>query len=215
MAEEQSNQETKPLTREEWRQRLAEEGREETIKKEMIRLGFWKDKPLSPEEKRQAAIEEAEIERLEKELTELRQESNKLNNVKELLKKARKKRIEESKRKRAERKALLEKQRAEAKDRRKAYRESHIVHAGQGVSAGLQTWTIDEERLKQWDLPLLRSAMELSEAIGLSLSQLKWLTYHRDTATLCHYYRFTIPKKMEASGNYRLPSPPYVRRSLG
>lgn len=135
MEEEQTDTETRPLTKEEWIQRVMEEGREETIKKEMIRLGFWIDKPLSLEEERQIAIEQEEIKRLQEELAELRKEHSKLANLKYLLREARKKRIEESKRKRAERKAWLERQRAEAKARWEAYKESHIIHAGEGVSA--------------------------------------------------------------------------------
>ena len=161
MGEEQTDTGIRPLTREEWRQRMMEEGREETIKKEMIRLGFWTEKPLSPEEERQAAIEQEEIKRLQEELAELKKEHSRLGNIKQLLREARKKRIEESKRKRAERKALLEKQRAEAKARWEAYKESHIIHAGEGVSAGLNSWKNDEQKLMELGLPLIGSALAL------------------------------------------------------
>lgn len=212
MGEEQTDTGIRPLTREEWRQRMMEEGREETIKKEMIRLGFWTEKPLSPEEERQAAIEQEEIKRLQEELAELKKEHSRLGNIKQLLREARKKRIEESKRKRAERKALLEKQRAEAKARWEAYKESHIIHAGEGVSAGLNSWKNDEQKLMELGLPLIGSALALAEVMGLSLSQLKWLTYHRDTATLCHYHRFTIPKK--GGGEREISSPkPLLRKA--
>lgn len=212
MEEEQTDTETRPLTKEEWIQRVMEEGREETIKKEMIRLGFWIDKPLSLEEERQIAIEQEEIKRLQEELAELRKEHSKLANLKYLLREARKKRIEESKRKRAERKAWLERQRAEAKARWEAYKESHIIHAGEGVSAGLNSWKNDEQKLMELGLPLIGSSLALAEEMGLSLSELKWLTFHRDTATLCHYYRFTIPKK--SGGEREISSPkPLLRQA--
>lgn len=206
MAEEQTSQEeVRPLTREEWIQKIKQEGKLEAIRKEMLRLGFWKEKPLTPEEKREHALEQAELKQLQDELTQLQQESTKIADLKTLLKEARAKRIEESKKRRAERKAELEQRRAAAKARWQEYRETHIVHAGEGVSAGLHSFASDEQKLMGHGLPLIRSAMELAVAMDIPLSKLKWLTYHRNTATLCHYHRFTIPKK---SGGEREISAP-------
>ncbi|WP_168188813.1 reverse transcriptase family protein [Thermoflavimicrobium daqui] len=201
MAEEQNH----PLTREEWLERLQQEGRTEVIKKEMIRLGFWSEEPLTPEEEEQLAIENRERQQLEKELQRLKEESEKLPNIQEKINEVRKKRIEESKRKRAERKAQRELARQEAKKRWEEHQATHIVHVGEGYSAGLTSIHYDEEKLITHQLPLIRSAMELAEAMEMPLSRLKWLTYHRDTATLCHYARFTIPKK---SGGVREISAP-------
>ncbi|MBN2909557.1 RNA-directed DNA polymerase [Polycladomyces sp. WAk] len=197
--------ENRPLTREEWIARVREEGREETIRSEMIRLGFWSNDSLPEEERRQQALEDEEYRRLRQKLAELQRESAKLENIDQLLKEARRKRIEESKKKRAERKERRERERAEAKKRWESYRQHHIVHAGVGVSGGLQETEWDEEKLRQHQLPLIRTAEELAEAMGITLSRLKWLTYHRQTATVCHYYRFTIPKK--SGGRREISSP--------
>ncbi|SMO63032.1 reverse transcriptase family protein [Melghirimyces algeriensis] len=204
-----AEEETRPLTREEWRKRVQSEGRMETIRKEMIRLGFWNDAQLSPEEKQQQALEDEEYERLQKELNKLKMESAKLSNLKQLLKEARKKRIEESKRKRAERKAQREKEKAEAKKRWQEYKETHVIHAGEGVSGGLQNTEYEEAKLRKNGLPVIGSALQLAEEMNIPLQRLKWLTYHRNTATLCHYHRFTIPKR---SGGKREISAP--KRSL-
>lgn len=200
-----AEEEKQPLTREEWIQRIQEESRDEVIKKEMIRLGFWIEKPLDPEDEKQQAQENEEYARLQKELNQLKQESAKLSNVDALIREARKKRIEESKRKRAERKAQRERERSEAKKRWETYRSQNIIHAGIGVSVGLQYHESDEEKLKSLQLPLLSSPAVLADEMGMDLSRLRWLTYHRDNATLCHYHRFTIPKK---GGGERLISAP-------
>lgn len=98
---------------------------------------------------------------------------------------------------------------AEAVERKKltreawtAYKANHVVHLGEGVF-----WTDDvlapdkwdlpnaEERAAENELPALDSPQQLAEALGISVSDLRWLAYHRDAATSIHYYRFTIPKR--------------------
>lgn len=52
-----------------------------------------------------------------------------------------------------------------------------------------------EKRLKDNELPNFNTPKELAEALGLSVSRLRWLCYHRDAATYIHYHAFEIPKK--------------------
>lgn len=199
--------EQRPLTKGEWIAQMKEVGREKLIKQEMIRLGFWVEKPLDSKEKEQIAQEEQERKQLQKELERLRRESERLPSIKEKLAEAREKRIEESKRRRAERKAQIERERAEAKKRWEQHLATHVVYAGEGVSAGLNNEEYDEDKLLKQGLPLIRSSLELAEKLGISLSRLKWLTYHRSAATLCHYARFTIPKKSGGLREISAPKP--------
>jgi retron-type reverse transcriptase len=202
------SEENKMLTREEWIAKIRSEGKYETIRAEMIRLGFWEDPNLTDEEKEQQAREDEEYKEVRQQLQALQKESKQLKDIDFLLKEARKRRIEESKKRRAERKAEREKQQAEAKEKWKQYREAHVIHAGDGVSAGLTSLETNETKLMEQQLPLIRSAMQLSEDMGIPLSELKWLTYHRNTATINHYTRFTIPKK---SGGTREISAPKTK----
>lgn len=199
------SEEPKQLTKEEWRQKVMAEGRDEVSRQEMIRLGFWKEKPITEVEQAQIEQEEAELKTLQAELNQLKRESNKLGNVDELLKEARKKRIEESQRRREKRKKERARREKDAKQRWKEYQTTHVVHAGEGVSADLQSVEYEESKLMSRNLPLLRSALELATELGISMSKLKWLTYHRGTATISHYTQFTIPKK---SGGTREISAP-------
>ncbi len=103
--------------------------------------------------------------------------------------------------------AYKEKKRAEAEARRAlkrlawaAYRETHITHLG-GVH-----WDDDqspdkldvdgrEERAKDNQLTDLSTPEALAKALGLTISRLRWLTYHREVDTGTHYRRWQIPKR--------------------
>ncbi|WP_169976933.1 reverse transcriptase family protein [Tautonia rosea] len=82
-----------------------------------------------------------------------------------------------------------------------AYRARHIVHLGEGIywndQATKDPWDAPdaEERAAENELPPLDSPRDLAEALGLTISQLRWLAFHRDAATSLHYRRFTIPKR--------------------
>ncbi len=82
-----------------------------------------------------------------------------------------------------------------------AYRAAHIVHLGEGVfwndPSDFDRWDLRgaEERAAENELPALDNPGQLAKALELTLSQLRWLSYHRDAATRIHYYRFTIPKR--------------------
>ncbi|MBA4496090.1 reverse transcriptase domain-containing protein [Paenactinomyces guangxiensis] len=206
MAEE-NQQETQPLSREEWIERVMQEGKDEVIRQEMIRMGFWSEKPIPPEEKAKQEQEDEEYALLTEELNRLKQESEKLGDIESMIRERRKQRIEESKRKRAERKAERERLRAEARKRWEEYKSKNVIHVGAGFSKDLQSFDMDEEKLRLNKLPVIRTAEELAGKMGISLSELKWLTYHRDTATICHYHRFTIPKKSGGMREISAPKP--------
>lgn len=81
-----------------------------------------------------------------------------------------------------------------------AYKANHIVHLGEGVF-----WNEEhdwdkydhpraEERVQENNLPVLDKPLQLAEALGISMMELRWMTYHRDAAKMIHYERFTIPK---------------------
>ncbi len=201
------SEEPERLTREQWRQRVMKEGRDDVIRQEMIRLGFWTEKPIPKAEQAQIELEEAELKQLRTELSELRRESSKLGDMDQLIKEARQKRIEESRRRRARKKIERERQQKDAKLKWKEYQTTHVIHAGKGVSWDLQSNASDNARLEEKQLPLLPSAQDLANQLGISMSKLKWLTYHRGTATLCHYTQFTIPKKNGGTREISAPKP--------
>ncbi len=100
-----------------------------------------------------------------------------------------------------------EKKRAEAEARRAlkrlawhAYRETHITHLGNVY------WDDDqspdkldpdrqEERAKDNQVSDLSSPEALANGLGVTISRLRWLTFHREVDTATHYRRWQIPKR--------------------
>src|SRR5439155_20461357 len=80
-----------------------------------------------------------------------------------------------------------------------------IVHAGTGVSAGLEKRTSDVAALEARGLPVLHVAEDVAKAMEIPLPSLRWLTYHRNSATVVHYHRYSIAKK---TGGVRYISAP-------
>ena len=97
---------------------------------------------------------------------------------------------------------------AEAEERRKlraeawtAYETQHIVFLGEGVfwndAYDYDKWDLEdaEERAAENQLPPLEKPSQLADALGITIPQLRHLTYHRECAEMIHYRRFTIPKR--------------------
>ncbi|MEM1069964.1 MAG: reverse transcriptase family protein [Planctomycetota bacterium] len=101
----------------------------------------------------------------------------------------------------------------EAEEKRKlkadawrAYKTRNIVFLGEGVfwndAIDYDKWDLEnaESRAAENELPALDKAQQLAETLGITVSQLRGLAYHRDAATSINYRHFTIPKR---NGNPR------------
>ncbi len=183
--------------------RITSQMNEETVLARMRLHGFW---PASAGIPPDPPEETKERQRIEKEIERLQGERKKAANPEKALAEERKRRIEESRKRRAGLKAARA---AEREVRRKAwasFRESSIVHAGTGVSAGLSApGRSSLEELVRRGLPMMHDGNDLARWLGIPIGKLRWLTYHRNAAALVHYHRFGIPKK---SGGIRAISAP-------
>jgi retron-type reverse transcriptase len=195
----------KARTREELWQAIRQSSREEVILEEMIRLGFWPAQGTIPED---PADEIRLRHELEREIRELQAGFRKLHNEAQLLKEARKRRLEESRRKQKENKERRERERLERAAQWRAKQAREIVYLGEGVSAGLNKFECDEARLVANGLPRLESAEAIAEAMGITVKELRFLAFSRKTSTVSHYVRFKLPKK---TGGERLISAPMPR----
>jgi RNA-directed DNA polymerase len=94
----------------------------------------------------------------------------------------------------AERKALQKKS-------WEAYRDTHIVFLGDPVfwqdtpQEDADDLKNAEERAAANEIPALDTPAQLAEALGITIKDLRWFTYHRDAADAIHYRPFTIPKR--------------------
>jgi hypothetical protein len=92
-----------------WRKRIAQIGKQNFVREEMLRLGFV-SKKLSEEDRAriQGFLDQAypRLKELKKDLAEIRSQIDGINNIESLLKEIRRERIERVKREREERKIL-------------------------------------------------------------------------------------------------------------
>ena len=193
------------LTREEIWERIRASSKDAFVLSEMKRLGFW------PSERGQPTLAEEFIDertRLDTRLRELSRELGKLKDpdaALQLMHKERKQaaleRREQTRRKRNEERF----QRASDWHRRQ---QEQISYLGDDLHASLAQKSLDHGKLAGQSLPLIGSAAELAQAMGITLNELRFLCYQRDVSTLSHYQRFSIPKK---SGGERIISAPMPR----
>lgn len=192
-----------PRTRQELYEQIRQQGgRDIFVLDEMTRLGFWRDSTGLPDDPAEEIRRAAELRR---ELDRLRSENRQLHDEQALLKELRKKRLAESRQKQREtkeRRARARRERAENWERRK---DKEIVYLGKDVSAGLNDFEADAERLKQSDLPAFQNIEELARAMNLTVGKLRFLSFDRRTSETTHYINFKLPKK---TGGSRLISAP-------
>jgi len=183
-------------------QQIVSRADEQRIVERMRLHGFWPaDKPLPkdpPDEVR-------ERQQVEAELAHLRREHSTVRDPEKALAQERIRRWQESKKRRADRKVQKLQEQVRRREAWKKTRDANIVHTGEGFSAGLQQKNSDAAALQARGLPVANDSPELANLIGIKLSTLRWLTYHRKGATVVHYHRYSISKK---TGGLRYISAP-------
>lgn len=53
----------------------------------------------------------------------------------------------------------------------------------------------NQEKLRDRNLPILNTAEDIANAMGIAIGQLRFLAFSRTTSTISHYIRFKIAKK--------------------
>jgi retron-type reverse transcriptase len=112
---------------------------------------------------------------------------------------------EARKRLRAEKKAAAERKRQEHAARVAHNKATDIVFLGRGVSAGLADRRSNLEKLQAAGLPILSTPADVAAALGITVPRLRWLAFHAEASSVCHYVHFLVPKK---SGGERTLSAP-------
>jgi RNA-directed DNA polymerase len=191
-------------TREEIFEATRKTSRDEVILEEMIRLGFWPAKDKLPEDPADEIRRRAELQR---QLSELRSQQRKLHNEAHLIKEARKKRFEESRRKQKETKERRERERVERSEAWRRKQEKEIVYLGEGVSTGLNRTDCDDARLASHNLPRYSTSEEIAGAMGITVNELRFLSFSRKTSNVSHYVRFKLKKKTGGERTISAPMP--------
>jgi len=195
---------SRPATRQDLYDQIRQSSRDEVILNEMIRLGFWKKNSTTklPED---IIRKKGEI---SKRLRELAKHQRLYMDRDQALAEIHRIRKEESLKRRKE---LKEERERKAIAKKKAWQEKkskEILFLGKGYSYQLSKFEGDQEKLAKYSLNHFESHLSLAEAMGISLRELKFLTFAREVSSSSHYKRFTIPKK---TGGERLISAPQDR----
>ena len=198
-----------------WKQRIAEIGKNNFELEEMIRLGFFQINKSSQAKFDELAKEQnivlSSISHSKKEITTLQSEIKEAQDTEKLLTEIRKKRIQQSLSKRLKRKIKKrEQQRIDCVlDKQRRLRIPPFL--GKGVSGKLEYENGCDDRLELKNLPILRDLQDLSDKLDLKLGDISWLSYHRDVSTVDHYKRFKVPKR---NGKDRLIAAPKSKLKL-
>lgn len=93
------------------------------------------------------------------------------------------------------------------KDTWKVYKENNLTYIGEGIFWQDKPYEDKfdlknaEVRLSENELPQLDNPKQLADALGITIAELRWLTFNREAAQSIHYHSFEIPKR---SGGKRL-----------
>lgn len=121
---------------------------------------------------------------------------------------------EQRKKEKAELKARKKKEAAEREERRRAdvarRRAEDIVFVGAGVSSGMADRRANIELLQKLALPLLATPSDLARVLGITIPELRWLSFHSEAMERMHYVNFEIAKR---SGGMRVLSAPHAKLS--
>jgi retron-type reverse transcriptase len=117
--------------------------------------------------------------------------------------------VADAQRARAEKKAQ-KKREAEARAKRRAAditrrKKEDIVFLGAGVSKGLADRRSHVEALLDHGLPVLSTPADVARALGITVSELRFLAFHAEATEKPHYVTFEIPKR--SGGKRRLAAP--------
>jgi len=173
-----------------------------TKKSESLPKGFWPEDNGKPSLAEQSINRQAE---LQTELRELLKRQRKIENPELALKEMRLQRLKASREKQEQNRIDKNQQRY---DRALAWHEKQktdITYLGDNVSVGLVEQQSDEEKLAAKGLPVLHNAQQLAQSMGISVGELRYLSYSREVSTISHYKHFSIRKK--SGGERRICAP--------
>ena len=191
------------MTRQELYDEIKKTSKESYILSEMKRLGFWdSSKPKVAQE----LIEKKTA--LQQELNGL---SRKIKNPESVIKEIHKERMAEALRRREETKAKREKLAEEKLAKRKAKKEQEIGFLGHSFMADLSEKESSQELLNSNNLFLIKDAKDLASKMGVTLKELRFLTYTQKLSNRRNYVHFQMAKKTGGFREISAPKPQLKR----
>lgn len=205
-------------------------GKKEFTLLKMQEYGFWPDNLKTPYEMQSSETEEEfkkrkrlldkyhqlaerisqlyqEKDEIDRKLYELKKEYISTWDSERIRKDVAQKIMQESIKRRMERKKQKELEQAQRSLEWKRYREKHIVFIGRGYSGLLQDRQTDPIRLGNLSLPLVEDDHDLAALLEIEYKELRFLAYHRDVVLSDHYHFYKIPKRNGGERSIAAPKP--------
>jgi retron-type reverse transcriptase len=193
----------KQMTRQELYDEIKKTSKDSFILKEMKRLGFWDNsKPKVAQELIEKKTD------LQKELKGL---SAKIQNPQSVIKEIHKERMADALLHREETKVKREFKEKESIEKRVQKKEEEIGFIGKPFISGLSKKECNQELLLLNNLFVIKNAKDLTNKMGISLKELRFLIYTQKLSKRSDYVRFTMPKKTGGFREISAPKPKLKR----
>ncbi|WP_298609086.1 reverse transcriptase family protein [uncultured Thiothrix sp.] len=191
------------LTRQQIYDQIKATSKEQFILSEMQRLGYWPND--------QAPSLNADLSKRKAYLHQrIRTLTQQVTDPTAALKKLHKTRMSEALAKRTETKIQREVKRYQQALAWHERQQTQLDYLGDaaGYRPDPQALPSNSQSLEHYGLPICSTGLELASLMGISLNELRFLTYSNQVSQVHHYQQFAIPKK---SGGTRLISAPMPR----
>ena len=193
----------KQLTRQELYDEIKKSSKDSFILEEMKRLGFWDaSKPKIAQDLIDKKVE------LQKELNQL---SRKIKNPETVIKEIHQQRMKDALQRREETKAKREVTLEEAKKQRELKKENEIGFIGKAFIHALDKKESDSKLLAQNTLFPIEDAKDLASKMGITLGELRFLTYTQKLSPKTNYICFKMAKKTGGFREISAPKPKLKR----
>jgi retron-type reverse transcriptase len=193
----------KQLTRQELYDEIKKSSKDAFILKEMKELGFWdSSKPQVAQELIERKVE------LQKELNQL---STKIRNPEAVIKEIHKQRMQEAMQRREAIKQRREQEEQAKIAQRKTQKENEIGFIGRPFISNISKKESNEQLLLSNNLFVIQDAKDLAQKMGVSLRELRFLTYTEKLSKHAHYVHFKMVKKSRGYREISSPKPQLKR----
>ena len=191
------------MTRQELYDEIKKTSKDTFILEEMKRLGFWdQSKPKIARELIEKKVE------LQKELNQL---STKIKNPEAVIKEIHKQRMKDALLRREETKEKREQERVASQKKREEKKKNDLGFIGTSFVSDMEEHHSNEELLVLNNLFVIKNSKDLANKMGVTLKQLRFLTYTQKLSAKTDYVRFKMLKKTGGFREISAPKPQLKR----
>ncbi len=192
------------MTRDELYAHVSAQGKDLVVLREMQRLGYWPQQQDIPAPE-QALLEREQV--LTKRLRDMQSELAQISDPEKALRMLQRERMQAARERREQTKRQHAQRRFEKAHAVWQRRQTDIDYIGDNLSAGLLQRTSDTQRLQRYALPEIHDAAGLAAFLGISLHELRFLSFQRRVSRYSHYQYFSLKKKTGGLREISAPMP--------